>query len=72
MSILSDITNLAIGFITINSRMGKQEQRVEKIEKNYLDRFDSVNERIHKSETIIIDRINAMHMEVIDRINEKR
>ncbi len=72
MSWLSELGQLSIGFITINSRMAKVEKKAAEIEKNYLSRFDDVKDRIATSETLIIDRINNIHIDIIDRINKEK
>lgn len=71
MNILQSIAESTIGFITMNSRMNKQEKEMKEIKTNYLQQFKEVRADIASSKTETHDMINYMHRDIIDRVNKK-
>lgn len=69
--IFSSLIKFGVTLATFSERMEKHEKRTDEIEKNYLHRFEEVKKDISDSKLEIVQKIDRMHIDIIDRINKK-
>ena len=68
MTVIAAIAKYALGIVTINSRIEKNEKKMVEIEKNYLSRFEDMTAHITSTKEAIIEHQHAMELRLMDKI----
>ena len=72
MSIVSSLADFGFTLITFASRVKRVEKKTDEIEKNYLSRFQGVRDDIANNQLAVFEKIDRMHLDIVDRMNKTK